>query len=130
MPTTGSRVFPARLYPLAKEELPGLCIYTNSEETDDEQGKFDTFDTRRLTLSVEGWTKLIAGIDDDLDDISEEVEDKLLSPGETLGGIAKTIDLTTTDTGKSSESDQPVGLVKMDFRITYFINRGSSGTPL
>lgn len=127
--TTGSNVFPSRLYPLSDAELPGLCVYTNSEEPDEEQGKFDIFDVRRLTLSIEGHDKLVSGLEDRLDEIAHEVEDAILS-NPTFSGKAKTTDIGTIEYGKSAEGDQPTGIVKIDFIVTYFINRGSSETPL
>jgi hypothetical protein len=130
LPITGTNVFPARLYPLENSKLPGICLYTNDEETDGEQGKFDTFDNRRLTLSIEAHCKLVAGLDDQLDDIAEDVEDVMLAQGYDIGGLAKTIDLATTRYGKTASGDQPAGIVVMDFIITYFINRGASGTAL
>jgi hypothetical protein len=128
LPTTGANIFKARLYPLTKAELPGLCIYTNSEEADLETGKFDIFDRRTLTVSVEGYSKLTAGIDDELDDIASEVEDALLVD-EAISS-AKTVDLVSVEYGKSAESDQKVGMVKMDYAVTYMINRGDSETAL
>ncbi len=128
--TTGANVFKSRLYPLNETELPGLCIYTNAEEPDDEQGKFDVFDVRRLTLSVEGHGKLVTGLEDQLDDMAGEVEDAILTPGQDFGGLAQTVDIGTVEYGKSKDGDQPVGIVIVNFIVTYYINRGTSGTAL
>lgn len=128
--TTGSNVFPSRLYPLNDAELPGICIYTNNEEPDEEHGKFDVFDVRRLVLTIEGNDKLVAGLQDSLDDIAWEVEDAILAPGQDFGGLAKTIDISSVEFGKSKEAEQPIGLVVINFTVTYYINRGTSGTAL
>lgn len=126
---TGANVFKSRTYPLQDAELPGLCIYTQSEENDDEHGKFDQFDKRDLILKVDAYDKLKAGIEDKLDDIAVEVETAIMA-NVTFSGKAKYTDYLGFETETSTDGEQPAGRMSLEFRVTYFVNTGAPGTAI
>ena len=124
--TTGANVFQSRIYPLAEStDLPGLCVYTFNEEIDEEKGKIEKLDFRYLTVKVDGYAKLIAGLDDTLDDIAQEVEVAVLAD-QRLGGLSTLIDLLETEIEVKTESEKPVGVVSMSFKVGYLT---ATGTP-
>ena len=77
--TTGARVFQARVYPLATANLPGLAIYTNAETSEEaEVGGASRLLMRMLEVKIDGYSKKTSGLDDELDDITSEVEVALM----------------------------------------------------
>lgn len=120
--TTGARVTASRVYPHDDAALPSLVVYTPGEslmEGDIPTG--DPLELRALTLNIEGRAKAAAGIDDTLDDISAEVETAMYAD-QTLGGLAKTLELKSVATTFTGESDQPVGLIELVFEIVYRVD--------
>ena len=126
---TGTNVFKSRVYPLQDEELPGLCVYTAAETNDDETGKFDIFDNRELIIQVDAYDKLIAGIEDSLDDIAAEVETAIMADPK-FSGLAKFTDYLGFTSENSVDGEQPVGKMSVTFRVTYFVNTGAPGTAI
>jgi hypothetical protein len=70
--STGSRVYPSRLYPYDPAEAggPGLMVYTVSEASSLEGRTL----TRELDLVIEVVAQVNGTLDDDLDTIAKEVE--------------------------------------------------------
>jgi hypothetical protein len=123
--TTGDRVYPGRVYPLAKAQLPGLCVYTPQEDSAREESPNETM--RNVVLVVHGLVAISDRIEDELDDIALEVEiavDGLAEVGD-LAKIYHGIQGTTT-TLSGEDADQPHGAIEMEFLYTY---RTRSGTP-
>ncbi len=123
--TTGNRVYEGRVYPLAKAQLPGLCVYTPQEDSAREESPNESM--RDLVLVVHGLVAISDRIEDELDEIALEVEiavDGLAEAGnlaKIYHGIQRT---TTTLTGE--DADQPHGAIEMEFQYTY---RTRAGTP-
>lgn len=123
--TTGNNVFKSRVYPLASGELPGLCIYTNTEESDPETGKYDVFDERTVRVVIEGYDKLLEGVPDSLDDISAEVETALFA-NEYLDGLAQKIDYAGIPNIQIvGDSENKAGVIPINFDVTYYVERGA-----
>ena len=55
--TTGSRVYQSRIYPLATADLPGLLIYSISE--DSEIDMMGSGMNRNLSISIEGYVRSV-----------------------------------------------------------------------
>lgn len=122
--TTGTRVYPSRVYPFDDDNLPGLLVFTSYEEIDEEEGKLAQLQFRNQTVIVEGYDKLSAGLDDKLDDIAEEVETAMFAVG------FNTIDLLSTETDFEDGIEQPVGKITLTFRLQYLTAEGAPGTAL
>jgi len=116
--TTGSNVFPTRLYPIAEGKLPCLLVYTNSESAEVVTLTRPRLMQRDLELVVEGLTKDTTSIDDALDQIALEVEEAIGSD-QTLGGLGKDIVLSSSEVEISAEGDQPVGSVRLTYLVRY-----------
>ena len=124
--TTGARVYGTRLYPYGPAHLPGLAIYANSEERDEEGDVMGDPSFRRLTLVVEGRVIANSAVDDTLDAISSEVE-AALEASSNLGGLVKYLAWESTELELSAEdSEQVVGRVAMQFNVLY---RAASANP-
>lgn len=128
--TTGPRVFPSRTMPMDNDTLPGLIVYTGSEEIDIEAlTRVARVQERTLNVIVEGHDKLAAGLDDSLDQIIAEVEAAILVAGAIPA--ASTIDLVAIDEPDIDGGlELPVGRVKMTFRAQYLTADGSPTTAI
>lgn len=113
---TGARVYTSRVYPLESDNIPGLLIYTTEEESDllSQGGSLQRF----LTLTVEGYVKNTGRIDDDCDEIAEDVEDAIAAD-RTLDENAVFTYLESTEIIFDAETDKPVGIIKMNFKVEY-----------
>lgn len=127
--TTGANVFNSRSYPLQSSELPGLCVYTKSEETDDEEGKLDIFDDRSLNVSIQAYDRVSDGLPDTLDDIAEEVETAILA-NEFLDDLAVQTDVIGFTTDFVSDGENRFGMMELTVRVRYRTERGAPGTQI
>ncbi len=116
--TTGSNVFQSRVYPLQSGELPGILIYTNSEESMPVVQDANRLLERNLRLSVEAYAEGTANFDDTIDTICKEVETALASD-RTLNSLAKDCYLTSTDITLEGSGDKPLGYAQMIFTVEY-----------
>jgi hypothetical protein len=123
--STGARVFQSRMR--AQEDLPCLQVATNGEEISRED--LDALEERDLEVEIIGVAKAAGDVDDDLDDIAAEVE-TAIGANNTLGGRVKRMHLTGIRIEFDDELEQPVGLIRLTYRCTYFTNAGVPGTTL
>ena len=116
--TTGARVYRSRVYPLASGKLPGLVVYCRSETSEPE---LVIGIPRRLVrvaqFVVEGYARATTDVDETLDDIAEQVETAL--GGSQLGGAARDCTLASTEIDFADGGDQPLGIIRMTFAVTY-----------
>lgn len=116
--TTGTNVYQTRVYPLAEDKLPGLAIYTSSETTEYATINPPRTQIRTLTVNIELYVKGLTGYDNDLDQISTEIEEALYTDL-TRGGYAKETRITAFDADFSGEGDQPVAYATMTVEVDY-----------
>ncbi len=119
--TTGSRVFQSRIYPLSDADLPGLVISTDEEQVEVASIGSPVLLSRLLNLQVVAKAKANANLDDTLDAIIKEVEAALNASvsANTLGGLAKQIDLSGISIGMSADAEKPIGQAVMSFTVQY-----------
>jgi len=125
--TTGANVFPTRIYPLADAKLPGLAIYTMSEETDYQSISPPRTLHRKLEVVVEAYVKAVADYDDTLDTICAEVEEALYTDL-TRGGHAFDTRVVGFSADISDQGDQPMILGKLAVEVQYAATEGSPTT--
>lgn len=121
--TTGSNVFRSRVYPVAETKLPGLCVYT---ETDD--AVYSTILSPRtldrlLTLKVEAYVKATADYDEALDAIEDEIRTALYADL-TRGGNAQDTRVTGFVAQFSDEGDQPIAYGEITVEVHYTQQEG------
>lgn len=122
--TTGSRVYASRVYPLGKSKLPGICLYTPSEDSGREDSPTETM--RDVVLNVTGIVRISENLEDELDDIALEVEKALDELGD-MDGLCKIYHgiQNSIATLSAEEADQPHGAIAMEFLYTYRTRAGS-----
>lgn len=118
--TTGSNVYESRVYTLQENTLPSLVIYTKSETSEPIVIGTDRVMSRELTVVVEAYCKATSNFDDTIDTISKEVEEAI-SADRTLGGLAKDTYIESTEIEYTSEGEQPVGYVSLNFLTNYYV---------
>lgn len=122
--TTGDRVFESRVYPIDRAKMPGLLVYTTTEDSAREDSPTESM--RDLILIVYGVVRISDKIEDELDDIALEVEIALDGLG--LAGLAKIYGgiQGTVSTMEVDDADKPHGAIAMEFLYTY---RTAAGAP-
>jgi hypothetical protein len=123
--TTGSRVLQSRMRPRDETALPALLITTNDETV--EPGSVGALQQRTLTLQVLGIAKSTGTLDDTLDAMALEVE-TAMAGAPSLGGLAAGMELRGISVAFDDDLNQPVGVITLDSRITYFVLAGSPGS--
>ena len=116
--TTGSRVYQSRAYPMASANMPGLLVYSTSEDSEiDAMGATGVLN-RVLNISIEGYVKTITEFDDKIDDICKEVE-TAMAGDQKVNGLAKNSFLQSTEIEFSGDGDQPIGVVTLNYVVQY-----------
>jgi hypothetical protein len=119
--TTSTRVFQSRVYPAQTSELPCLLIYTRSESTEPISIHNPKTTERRLQLEIVALAKAVSDLDDTLDGICKEVEIALATwEAAGLGGLARSIDLLSTEFDLQGEGEKPLGSATMVFQVVSF----------
>lgn len=116
--TTGTNVYQTRVYPIAEDRLPGLAIYTNTEESEFSTVTRPRTQIRTLTVSVEIYVKAVTGYDDTVDTSCVEIEEALATDV-TRGGNAKDTRVVSFEADQSGEADQPVARATLSVEVDY-----------
>jgi hypothetical protein len=111
------RVYASRVYPLSEAKLPALTLSTGSETSDLITIGVKTL-SRALTVHVDAYVRVTDTFDDSVDAIAVEIEEALAADF-TVNGLAKDIVLTGTDVEFSGETEQPLGIARLTFRVRY-----------
>lgn len=116
--TTGTRVYKSRVYPLETGKLPGLAIYTKSEEIQNNTIGAPRTQIRILEVMVEAYVMANTAFDDTIDAISLEVEEALYTNA-SLGGKAKGLDVVSFESDYSGDGEKVVGVGRFTIQVTY-----------
>lgn len=116
--TTGARVYAHRYHEFNDDELPGLRVYADGEE---KLGEYmGGRQQRRTTFVVEACAKVLATLEDTLDQIALEVE-AAIGAENTLGGLCKGGMAYEGISGFEVQADgeKPVGVWPLRFTADY-----------
>lgn len=120
-PITGvvGGVFTNRQKRVSREECPVILVYTKSESAvKGIEAPRQMKRTLKLVVEV-GVYKEQDAVDDTLDDISEEIEQRLMR-NETLDGLASDLLLSDTEIDFITDSESEVGALRVTFDIDYW----------
>ena len=115
--TTGSNVFRTRVYPLETGNLPGLCVYTTSEDSEVDTMTGTRSLERNLDVVIEAFVRAASNYDTTLDTICSEIE-AAMATDITRGSKAKDTILTRTEF-EFTEGDRPIGMARLTYSIIY-----------
>jgi hypothetical protein len=113
------KVFSNRSLKVWKQELPVLNVFTSSETAEPYElcnGQLD----RTLIVVIEATASDVddESIDDVLDALAEEIENKLDADPTLSGSVVDSI-LTQTEISSSSEGDRPTGSITLTYNARY-----------
>lgn len=111
-------VYKSRLHPLAKIKLPGLLIYTVSEQSEIMTMGFPRFLSREMMLAIEYIEQYVDRSDDNLDIAASRIE-TVLGDDPTFGSTAKDSSLRSTAMTLQAEGDNPYCSMRMEYRVIY-----------
>lgn len=123
--TTSTRVYQSRMRPVGDAGLPCLLVTTDQEEIE-QSAQSRQF--RDLTITVRGFAKATANLDDTLDTIAKEVETAMQSAGTLSGKTASGLVLNRIDVDMDDSLDKPAGVIALQYRANYFTAAGTPGT--
>jgi hypothetical protein len=122
LPLTATRVYKARVYPMTAADLPGICVYTQSESASlNTIGGLKTVSAylRNLSINLEIYAKATSNLDNSLDNIAVEVE-TAIATNAGLNGLAEDVILASTEIDiMGADSEQPVGVMRLTYNIIY-----------
>ena len=127
--TTGSKVYQSRVYPLGNSNLPGLLIYTKSEDSETVTMSGARTLLRNLSLVIEGYVKAVSNYDDTVDTIAKEVE-TAMGNDVTLNGLAKNSYLESTEIQYDGEGEKPVAVVSLTYSVEYMTKENAPQTAV
>ena len=127
--TTGSKVYQSRVYPLGAANLPGLLIYTKSEDSEIVTMSGARTLLRNLSLVIEGYVKAVSNYDDTVDTIAKEVE-TAMGNDVTLNGLAKNSYLESTEIEYDGEGEKPVAVVSLTYSVEYMTKENAPQTAV
>jgi len=120
--TTHRRVFRTRVYPMDSASLPGICVYTQSESsTPNTIGGLKSVSAylRTMSVAIEVYAKASVDLDNDLDDIAVEIETGMAN-ATSLNALAEDVILASTEIDiMGGDSEQPVGVMRLNYNIIY-----------
>jgi hypothetical protein len=127
--TTGTKVYQSRVYPLGAANLPGLLIYTKSEDSEAVTMSGARTLLRNLSLVIEGYVKAVSNYDDTVDTIAKEVE-TAMGNDVTLNGLAKNSYLESTEIEYDGEGEKPVAVVSLTYTVEYMTKENAPQTAV
>lgn len=118
--SAGARVYPMRQPPVRKVELPAICVYTDSEETDEESANTAArWLKRKALVAIEIWAEATTAVDDVLDALALEVETAMDQDDSLAGTAFWAWGPASTEIGITAIGDKPVGCCRMLYAVTY-----------
>lgn len=124
MQTTGQNVFKSRVFSLDETQLPSISVYTDDEDIVTDA---PTITQRRCELVVEGHAAVDDNVDDVLDQIAAEVEERMAN-GIAVDGVTLAAKLQSTTFDVSSDAELEIGVVKLRFIVPYATRRSTPGS--
>jgi len=111
------RVYTTRVYPLSSENMPAVTVYTGAESSALQTIGARTL-MRNLDVAVDIYVRATTNTDDDVDAIAVQIEESIANDF-TVNGLAKSVILTGTDMDFSGDGEQPIGIARLTFSVSY-----------
>lgn len=116
---TGSNVYAGQQRPTHASELPGLWVWTSSDETVGVKRTTNgTLEVHELTVMVEVRAFAATSVDDLVDDICEDVQVAIYAD-QTLGGVVREMQLEAFELELETEAEQAFALGTMSWSLEY-----------
>ena len=104
---------------MEKAKLPGLCIYSLTESSDDfEIGGATRLISRSLTMRIEGYADTTTNLDDQLDTIASECETAIANSS-AIDALLTDLRLTSTEVRFEGDNSSGAGVVILEYAVVY-----------
>lgn len=111
------RVYTTRVSPLTSANLPAITVYTGAEVSNLQTMGARTL-MRNLDVAVDIYVRATSNTDSDVDTIAVQVEEAIANDF-TVNGLAKSVVLTGTDIDFNADAEQPIGIARLTFSVSY-----------
>lgn len=128
--TTGTNVYRTPIYPMETGSLPAVQVRFAPgmiEQPGEQTAMAPRIFQRLCRVEVIGIARATSNIDQDLNQISLEVEKVLAMP---VSGPWKDVVLDAVEWRLNGDGSQPVGEIVLTYRISYFVREDAPDTPL
>ena len=125
--TTGSNVSSNRVYP--HSTMPSLNVVAGSSAVSDLPESLGGVQHRTLMIRIEARAKANKNLENTLDTIALEVE-QALADDYNLSGLVELIELDSIDVEVDDGMELPVGLLVLNYRVSYRVAASDPGTIL
>ena len=129
--TTGAKVYKSRIYPMDRAAMPGICVYTTSERSVEED--FSML-VKEVDVVIDAYVSGAAW-DANCDKVQAEVETALYADHSAttdryFDGLALSLEYAQADSQYVGEAERPYGILRMIYRARYAITRGAPEAAL
>jgi hypothetical protein len=114
----GNKVYDSRLYNMESTSLPGIIVFSSSENIVTSTISPPRSQERQLKVTVECYAKTGTQVNSIIDDLAAEVEEQIAT-SKLLPTICKDCRLESTDIQLNSDGDQPVAVASLVFALLY-----------
>lgn len=119
--TTGTSVYGQRTWPVGSNP-PFLKVYLGDDNGELLNATDDLIEQRTADLVIEVYAKDSGDMEDILDQIALEVQQKIATtPDRSFGGLIKLLGAPRIEPDVDDSLDQPCGVNRITYPITYFI---------
>lgn len=127
----GSKVFPSRVHPLSKEDMPCYIVKSGSSivEPAVKSRMQPALQKRWIETEVYVFARSNEKIEDTLDEMTAIVENKVFDDP-TLGSVAAETILQNTESFIGGDPSAPMGACRMSFLSLVLTKEGSPETPI
>ncbi len=129
LPVTGSRVYRSRSTAMEEANLPGIRLATREEESENLTLITPALQENKVRVIVECCGKTSDDLDDLLDQMAKEVENRI-SLNQTLGGMTRYIQLQSTEIGLRNEAEKPIGVCSLVYEALYLASEDAPDVSL
>jgi hypothetical protein len=119
-------IYQSRVRNLDQAKLPAIFLYTVSESS--EVAAMGGNMERVVELQVVGAVKADDDLDRKVDDLADHIERVVVSGA--LDGLAKFVELTSTEVDLAGEGDNPIATITMIFEVQYRTAHGVPGVAI
>lgn len=121
----GDRIYKAMYLPIAPNNLPCICVYTNREAVEIYQSAPRVYD-KRLTLQIEIIAEANEALEDVLDKICGQVE-SIFNEDQHLNDIAETVEYKSVEMSIAITGEVVTGSAVMTYEVRYLEDAVASG---
>lgn len=122
---TAITTFNGRVFPLHNNILPAFSVFGREEaiSADNNDGRLIGIQQRTAIIAVQGYAKVEASVDDELDALAELCE-QIIFKDAAIDALVRCLDLVATEIEVSPDGENKIGVITLNFSCRYMTNDG------